>query len=85
MAPWAVSRGDLASSPADATITGLTDGKLAVGDLHGDHKADIAAGITNQVVVIHGGSLSGTQTLTQAAQAHLTGVSADALVRRRLE
>jgi predicted lipoprotein with Yx(FWY)xxD motif len=70
---------DLASTPADATITGSSDGPLTVGDVDGDGRADIVVGNGSEVAVIRGGMLPASQTLAAAATAHLTGVNATVL------
>ncbi len=70
---------DLASTSADATLTGASDGPLAVGDVDGDGRADIIVGNGSEVAVIRGGALPASQTLAAAATAHLTGVNATAL------
>lgn len=66
---------DLATTSAHATITGLSDGPLAAGDVDGDGYADIIAGNGNQEVVVRGGTLSTTQTIGAATTAHFTGIS----------
>jgi len=70
---------DLAATPADATITGLSDGPLATGDVDQDGRADIITGNGNQVAVIRGGTLPLSQTITTAAAARFTGVNAASL------
>jgi parallel beta-helix repeat protein len=70
---------DLATTPADATVTGLAGGPLAVGDVDGDGKADVIAGNGSEVVLIHGGSLVASQTQATVAAARLTGISATSL------
>ena len=66
---------DLAATPADAMITGLADGPLAVGDVDGDGHADIIAGNGNQVVEIQGETLGVTQTIDTAAALRFIGIS----------
>ena len=66
---------DLASTPANATITGLTGDFLAAGDVDGDGKADIIIGLTNETDVVRGGTLVATQTIGAAAAARFTGVT----------
>lgn len=66
---------DLATTPASATITDLADGPLAVGDVDGDRHADLIAGNGNQVVVVRGGTLGVTQTISAAAAARFTGIT----------
>ena len=70
---------DLASTPANATITGLTNDWVAAGDVDGDGKADIILGLTNETDVVRGGTLVATQTIGAAAAARLTGVTPQTL------
>jgi hypothetical protein len=70
---------DLAATSADAMITNLADGPLAVGDVDGDGRADISAGNGNQVVVVRGGTLGAMQTIGAVAVAHFTGLTPMAL------
>jgi hypothetical protein len=69
---------DLATTPADATITNASDGKLATGDVNGDGKADLIVGSGTEVEVVLGGNLPATQTLEQATWARFTGLSMSA-------
>jgi hypothetical protein len=70
---------DLATTPADATITNADDGWLAAGDVNGDGKADIVVSTPTEADVVLGGNLPSTQTLQQAAWATFTGVNAGSL------
>ena len=70
---------DLASTPANATITGLTNDWVAAGDVDGDGKADIILGLTNETDVVRGGTLVATQTIGAAAAARFTGVTPQTL------
>ena len=66
---------DLASTPANATITGLTGDFVAAGDVDGDGKADIILGLMNETDVVRGGTLVASQTIGAAAAARFTGVT----------
>lgn len=67
---------DLATTPADATVTGLGDGLLVSGDVDGDSKADLVVSSGARVVVVRGGTLTAMQTITQSAWSSLTtGIS----------
>ena len=70
---------DLASTPANATITGLTNDWVAAGDVDGDGKADIILGLTNETDVVRGGTLVATQTIGAAAAARFTGLTPQTL------
>ena len=70
---------DLASTPADATITGLNGDWLAAGDVDGDGKADIILGRTNEVDVVRGGTLVASQTIGAATAARFTGITPQTL------
>ena len=70
---------DLAATSADATITGLSDGPLAVSDVDGDGHADLIAGNGNQVVVVRGGTLGPTQTIDAVAVARFTNLTSTTL------
>jgi hypothetical protein len=70
---------DLASTPASATITGLTGDWVAAGDVDGDGKADIILGLTNETDIVRGGTLGATQTIAAAAAARFTGVTPQSL------
>ncbi len=70
---------DLASTPANATITGLTNDWVATGDVDGDGKADIILGLTNETDVVRGGTLVATQTIGAAAAARFPGVTPQTL------
>jgi hypothetical protein len=70
---------DLASMPADATITGLTGDWVAAGDVDGDGKADIILGLTNETDMVRGGTLVATQTIGAAAAARFTGLTPQTL------
>jgi len=50
--PLAAGVIDLATTPADVTIGGLSDGPLAAGDVNGDGHADVVLGDGNRVQVI---------------------------------
>jgi hypothetical protein len=67
---------DLATTPADATITNASDGKLAAGDVNGDGKTDLIVGSGTEVEVVLGGNLPAAQTLEQATWARFTGLAA---------
>jgi len=73
--PLSAGTRDLASTPADATITGLDGDWLAAGDVDGDGKADIILGRTSEVDVVRGGTLGASQTIGTAAWAHFTGIA----------
>ncbi|MBI5033783.1 MAG: FG-GAP repeat protein [Chloroflexi bacterium] len=73
--PLSAGTRDLATTPADATITGLNGDWLAAGDVDGDGKADIILGRTSEVDVVRGGTLVATQTIGAAAWARITGIA----------
>ncbi len=62
---------DLAVQPADLTLGGLSDGRLAAGDVDGDGIADLLVGSGSQVLVLRGGTL--------VVLAEFSGVAASAL------
>ena len=70
---------DLASTAANAIITGLSGDRVATGDVDGDGKADIILGLTNETDVVRGGTLAGSQTIAAAAAARWTGATPQAL------
>ena len=70
---------DLASTPANATISGLSGDWVATGDVDGDGKADIILGLTNETAVVRGGTLVATQTIGAAAAARFTGLTPQTL------
>ncbi len=70
---------DLATTPANATITGLTGDWVAAGDLDGDGKADIILGLTNETDVVRGGTLAASQTIGAAAAVRFTGTTPQTL------
>lgn len=73
--PLAAGVIDLATTPADVTITGLNGDWLAAGDVDGDGKADIILGRSAEVDVVRGGTLGATQTIGAAAWARFTGIA----------
>jgi hypothetical protein len=66
---------DLATTPADATITNAPDGRLEAGDINGDGKADLLISGGGEVNIVLGGILPVTQTLDNATWARFTGVN----------
>ena len=70
---------DLATTPADATITNAADGWLAVGDVSGDGKADLVISSNTDVDIVLGGNLPASQTLDQATHSRFTGVTVSTL------
>ena len=77
--PLAAGIIDLASTPANATITGLTGDWVTAGDVDGDGKADIILGLTNETDVVRGGTLVAIQTIGAAAAARFTGLTPQTL------
>jgi hypothetical protein len=73
--PLAAGTIDLASTAANATITGLSGDGLAAGDVDGDGKTDIILGLTNETDVLRGGTLAVSQTIGAAAAARFTGIT----------
>ena len=65
--PLAAGVIDLATTPADVTIGGLSDGSLAAGDVNRDGRADVVLGDGNRVQVI-----LGNMTGVQATLANIT-------------
>ncbi|MCC7353386.1 MAG: FG-GAP repeat protein [Anaerolineae bacterium] len=74
--PLAAGAHDLATTPADATITDLGNGLLAAGDVDGDGRADLVIGSGGEVEIVRGANLTGTKTLAQASWARFTGGNA---------
>jgi hypothetical protein len=70
---------DLASTPASATITGLSGDWVAAGDVDGDGKTDIILGLTNETDVVRGGTLVASQTIGTAAAARFNGATPQSL------
>ena len=65
---------DLATTSADATITGLDFGPLSAGNVDGDGSGDLLLGDGEDVVLVRGGALSGSQTIAEAESARFTGL-----------
>jgi hypothetical protein len=66
---------DLATTPADATITNAASGRLEAGDINGDGKADLLVTGGGEANIVLGGTLPATQTLDDATWARFTGVN----------
>lgn len=66
---------DLASTPADATITGLNGDWLAAGDVDGDGKADLILGRSAEVDIVRGGTLGASQAIGAVQWARFTGIA----------
>ena len=69
--PLAVGVVDLAAGGADLSIGGFGDGPLAVGDVNGDHHADVVLGDGNNIKVVRGNTTSVMATFTNVTPSAL--------------